>query len=385
MKLFKSLAFCSLVSCMFINSSCETKHNNEVPTVSPLNFEELSDISSIVSEITFVQLETHQSCLLVNPQKIFKTRDNKILIHDTNRVLVFDINGMFIRHIGNYGKGPGEYTHINDIALSFDEKFLYTLDPYSKIRKYSLTDGSFIEEIVVSNPSYKNFDAIAASSDGNFFLFASNPNDIKNFTEDFYCLSKYNKSGKLISEHLIRNDFLFNPFRITRSYCGNYFVRPIESDNTLHIIENGKVNEFLKFDFGKKSIPNKHIFKFGNNPWEHIQDLIGSPYFKLLMGFLDSKQQMYFYCVGENYFTYEFIFSTESLEGFYWKSNDPNPLTFMFTDSKYFYGLVDNNMFIDNKAKETIISPLKKYVLEKYNLKSDEDNNPVLFRVKIKK
>jgi len=230
MKLFKSLAFCSLVSCMFINSSCETKHNNEVPTVSPLNFEELSDISSIVSEITFVQLETHQSCLLVNPQKIFKTRDNKILIHDTNRVLVFDINGMFIRHIGNYGKGPGEYTHINDIALSFDEKFLYTLDPYSKIRKYSLTDGSFIEEIVVSNPSYKNFDAIAASSDGNFFLFASNPNDIKNFTEDFYCLSKYNKSGKLISEHLIRNDFLFNPFRITRSYCGNYFVRPIESD-----------------------------------------------------------------------------------------------------------------------------------------------------------
>lgn len=98
-------------------------------------------LSDFIENISYVPLATTQECLLdINP-KVLVTKDF-ILANTVNRSLLFSRKtGAFIREIGKYGRGPGEYRNtfgfLNEITLSY-----YFIGWNGNLVKYTL-DGVF--------------------------------------------------------------------------------------------------------------------------------------------------------------------------------------------------------------------------------------------------
>jgi hypothetical protein len=83
--------------------------------------EEQLCLSSIGRTIKYVGLETKDDCLLNEDLIIFigLVKDN-LLIADLNGCYLFNMEGKFIKQVGNKGNGPGEYGNIGNVV--YDEK-----------------------------------------------------------------------------------------------------------------------------------------------------------------------------------------------------------------------------------------------------------------------
>jgi len=116
--------------------------------------------SDIFKNCRTIILETKIECLIGNISDI-QVYDGKIFIHDKTigkSLLVFDMNGKFICRIGNFGRGPGEYSNINDATIDQDNKVVYVLDSHRKILlKYSL-EGEYISSVSIKedNVSFRS-------------------------------------------------------------------------------------------------------------------------------------------------------------------------------------------------------------------------------------
>jgi len=106
-------------------------------------------LSSIVEEIKSIELElTDES--LINPSQIVRVcllNNSHVIIAEKNQILLFSIDGTFIRSIGSRGQGPGEF--INILNLAIDEKNKHIFVGSSKIICYDL-DGTFLRESYIA-------------------------------------------------------------------------------------------------------------------------------------------------------------------------------------------------------------------------------------------
>jgi hypothetical protein len=83
--------------------------------------EEQICLSSIGRTIKYVGLETTDDCLLNEDLIVFiGLVKNNLLIADLNGCYLFNMNGKFIKKVGNRGNGPGEYGNIGNVV--YDEK-----------------------------------------------------------------------------------------------------------------------------------------------------------------------------------------------------------------------------------------------------------------------
>jgi len=363
--------------------SCTEQVSKKV--LKPLSFKVISDISEIVDTIEIVELEPNSNSYISEVLKLIETRDGQYIVKDISKITVFDSKGRFVKNIGKFGQGPGEFSYVNDIALNSGQDAVLVLDAFNQVYSYALADGSFLGKIKYEGARNKNYDAIAPSSGRDLFLSATNPLNSKNsFDNSFYCLDLYSSDGKLKSSFLCQNDFLFNPNRITRSYDGSYFVRPLEGTQILYRIENGSLREDYIIDFEGKNIPVQHIFSFGNNPWEHIQDYIKSPYFKLPMGFLETKEYLYFYCSGDDGATHEFLFNKKTFKGVRWKNDGETQLRLYSSDCEYFKTITFwSNKEIGEKSNDTnpMLLLVSKFLPKSHFM--DEDQLLLKIRLKI--
>lgn len=131
--------------------------------------------NDFIESITYVPIETLQSCLIDNSPKVYLTNDH-IIFTSTNKCLLFDrSNGKFIREIGRHGRGPAEYRatrggFFNDLTSN-----IYFQGWKGNLVKYSL-DGKptgsvsvpnykddFIEPFVPENFNYIDNNSIACN------------------------------------------------------------------------------------------------------------------------------------------------------------------------------------------------------------------------------
>jgi hypothetical protein len=77
--------------------------------------------------------------------------DNYIFVLDAwraRKLFVFDKNGNYLRQIGSWGQGPGEYLEIMDFCIDAAKREIYILDTYpKKVHKYNLDTGEYISSI----------------------------------------------------------------------------------------------------------------------------------------------------------------------------------------------------------------------------------------------
>jgi hypothetical protein len=366
----------------------EKKLINEGIVINPLDCtQQIKSFDHLIDTAFTIPLEANEGSFIVDIGKILKTKDKKFIILNTSNILLFDYSGRFLFEIGTMGKGPGEYMKIYDICLSSDEKFIYALDCYNRVYKYSIVDGSFIEKIIPSWAQNKRTcDGICISDNNGFYLFCSNPKDYRDFENDFYCMGKFDSKGKLIEELFLRTDFCLTPQRFTQTYDQCTFIRPLEGERSLFKVKNGKLTSLFQISFGEKEVPLKYIYDLKGRVAQNIPKFIESPFYKLPIGFQDTHDMFYFKSIGPEGITHEFLLNKSNLKGVQWSHADKLHFALNCSDSTYFYG-VYNDAEISNKdqLKTRPSNALREYLVKQLNLEPISiDSNPTIIAIKFK-
>ena len=228
-------------------AGCNTYNKDKnVITVEANKIQDIIKVSAIFDSIKYVPLETTDSSLFKDIDKLCIDSCGNIFILDiegTNAVYMFGKEGQFKRQIGNLGRGPGEYNEISDLNL-YQDTILEIYDSgQDKIIQYDTT-GKMIHEIY-------NIEAGSAQ----FFHIGD--------TLGFYRPNGKNAFNLTILVKDKKYSYLKQDYLELRSK-GNYFHTDGKqvycTDNyndTLYIIKDAKVYPFLYIDFQKNKLPEK--------------------------------------------------------------------------------------------------------------------------------
>lgn len=151
------LGICCGLSLLLL--SCSPQTATKLPVVDIIgglnNVKPLS-LSEITERIDYVKLETNPECLIGSGSAIFV--DRFIYIKDSRpaRLLVFDLDGKFIRQISRQGKGPGEYTNFAYFDVSQDNRYIAIGGIGGGVKLYT-TIGEFKAEAQLNAPFLSGF------------------------------------------------------------------------------------------------------------------------------------------------------------------------------------------------------------------------------------
>ena len=338
----------------------------------------VNDLLPYIDSVEVVPLETTGKALIGLVGKILLLPNGNVLIKSTASMFMFSPEGKFLFQIGKNGRGPEEYLTIDDVCLSQDARELWILGG-CEIVKYSTETGRFIRKTTLELPEICNgFDAIASGPGHSAFLYYCPQMDENNFSEDFYCLYRYDEQGRILQKFLPRKDYGLNIALITQTSDNRYILRPQDSDNICYYLSDSLPVPRVKIDFGKETIKNRYS--------SDLQTYLRSDYYKMPVYIYDTRDYFYFsYCGPEAtdcYCIHSFKNSkTITCER---KGDDADGM-FMIggADKDFFYGIYNDYRDWD----EILLNRqdlLKRAIIQKTHLRIPEDSNPLLVKVKFK-
>ena len=338
----------------------------------------VNDLLPYIDSVEVVPLETTGKALIGLVGKILLLPNGNVLIKSTASMFMFSPEGKFLFQIGKNGRGPEEYLTIDDVCLSQDARELWILGG-CEIVKYSTETGQFIRKTTLELPEICNgFDAIASGPGHSAFLYYCPQMDENNFSEDFYCLYRYDEQGRILQKFLPRKDYGLNIALITQTSDNRYILRPQDSDNICYYLSDSLPVPRVKIDFGKETIKNRYS--------SDLQTYLRSDYYKMPVYIYDTRDYFYFsYCGPEATDCY-CIHSFKNNKTITWerKGDDADGM-FMIggADKDFFYGIYNDYRDWD----EILLNRqdlLKRAIIQKTHLRIPEDSSPLLVKVKFK-
>ena len=338
----------------------------------------VDDLLPYIDSVEVVPLETTGKALIGLVGKILLLPNGNVLIKSTASMFMFSPEGKFLFQIGKNGRGPEEYLTIDDVCLSQDARELWILGG-CEIVKYSTETGRFIRKTTLELPEIcTGFDAIASGPGHSAFLYYCPQMDENNFSEDFYCLYRYDEQGRILQKFLPRKDYGLNIALITQTSDNRYILRPQDSDNICYYLSDSLPVPRVKIDFGKETIKNRYS--------SDLQTYLRSDYYKMPVYIYDTRDYFYFsYCGPEATDCY-CIHSFKNNKTITWerKGDDADGM-FMIggADKDFFYGIYNDYRDWD----EILLNRqdlLKRAIIQKTHLRIPEDSNPLLVKGKFK-
>ena len=273
MKFLFYFSFLFLVSCTSSHNVISYKDSRVI------NLDERKEnvllFSDIFKSAKTIILETNKDYLIGNIASI-QVYDNHIFVCDVlvaNSLYVFDLDGRFVRKIGQMGRGPGEYIKIIDFTLDIDNKIIYLLDNTKWIHSYAF-DGTHIKKIEIDVPKI-NTKSIQYYKG---YIYA----DVIDYSaaDDEYMLLRVDvKNGKVLSHYFPSSlNKGWNELRINQAFWGRLNDHPLYTqifmNEIIKIDEQPKVQFLLQSDrlTTEKDIENIR----GKNMYETMKN-----YFKL--------------------------------------------------------------------------------------------------------
>ena len=338
----------------------------------------VNDLLPYIDSVEVVPLETTGKALIGLVGKILLLPNGNVLIKSTASMFMFSPEGKFLFQIGKNGRGPEEYLTIDDVCLSQDARELWILGG-CEIVKYSTETGQFIRKTTLELPEICNgFDAIASGPGHSAFLYYCPQMDENNFSEDFYCLYRYDEQGRILQKFLPRKDYGLNIALITQTSDNRYILRPQDSDNICYYLSDSLPVPRVKIDFGKETIKNRYS--------SDLQTYLRSDYYKMPVYIYDTRDYFYFsYCGPEATDCY-CIHSFKNNKTITWerKGDDADGMFMIGGANKvFFYGIYNDYRDWD----EILLNRqdlLKRAIIQKTHLRIPEDSNPLLVKVKFK-
>ena len=144
----------TLLLLLLLLSCSHKKEGSKNESILKINVDPLQstdkDLTDILKNIRYIQLETSSNCLLNSISKI-EIEKEKIFIFTSGRngnLFCFDLNGKYLFSVGSQGNGPGEYVFLTDFYIDRKLNCIWVGDDARKILKYDLS-GNFIEQYKV--------------------------------------------------------------------------------------------------------------------------------------------------------------------------------------------------------------------------------------------
>jgi len=206
-------------------------------------------LSTIGSKLEYIPLETDPDCLIETISNVFVT-DSFIFVSDYDRLLLFDINGNYIRQIGTKGRGPGEYTSVGDFIIDNEQREIYILS--SRMVLVYDFEGRFKRDFNLDFP-------------GRQFIMDENDNLILHpfnipqpTTDTVYSWYIYDKTGtirtKLLNTLKRVNGGVIVPFSPLYTYNGTPHFMEFGVD-TLYNYANNQKTAYAIFHYGNMKFP----------------------------------------------------------------------------------------------------------------------------------
>jgi len=244
----------------------EQQKKDEIPRFSsiPVTYsdENVFNLSSLSKDATFVKLETNDSCLIQNINKIFYI-DDQIIIGSENDILFFGKSGEFKYLINRQGAGPEEYLRLSDFDISSDRKRISILDT----RKKEILEYDFRGNLHRRNKLDNWYIGIKYLNDSLYLLYSGNQisgnNNMKFSTyniktssviDSFYPISV--QKSKYLHIHSANN---FSSFKNELLFCELY-------NDTIYTVTPSGYAPLYYLDFGEHKIPSSLL----NDSYEMI-------------------------------------------------------------------------------------------------------------------
>jgi hypothetical protein len=189
--------------------SCRSS-NNGLYSFDPTTLKE-NDIalSQIADDITYIPLDNSFPISLIYQPKY--SINNSIYLSAINTgIMAFDKSGRFLRRIGNYGRGPGEYGTCFNFTVDETLESVYVLD--NKTIKVYSRRGNFLRSI----PLAENGEGVESIEILNSKIYLSYRPQYENVTNDWIILDTL---GNLINSKQ-RTD---RPFTVNWSMSGGMY------------------------------------------------------------------------------------------------------------------------------------------------------------------
>lgn len=98
----------------------------------------------------------------------FLVRDYDLRDEENQAIEIYDKGGRFIRKLGKFGEGPGQYFRLTSIAIG-DDGAIWAADLAGRLMRYSAT-GQFLGSTLIQKPSYRVSSLVLDGKHGVFYL-----------------------------------------------------------------------------------------------------------------------------------------------------------------------------------------------------------------------
>ena len=361
-----------VLATFFLVISCRNTQTSQLMNISvDINQKVTLSLSLITEEITAIELELSDESI-TSPERVEQVLffDNNLIIVESRKILVFDMNGNFIRTIGSKGQGPREYYDIRNMTIDEKNGGVYVVDSNSKILCYDL-NGNYLKGITqFQQDEFSIIDLKYINDD--LLLVVEQWKPKANGVCKHSAILKLNDELQITDSCMIRDDASEKWNRVYHSYDNYLFygnstiylyypdlyavdTNPAETvlRDTLYRFEKNQLIPELKLKFNESGIEdNKNIYLFNI--------------------YRSSGYVFAVYYNKKNNTTYRFIYDTDTGKGY-------NVLNGEFTDDM-------NQIEEQVKIRPVTMNTELFYYLHTHMKPDDiEEPNPTLYIGKLKK
>lgn len=250
----------------FLNIYCSRVHNNlsnvkyNISTIDLTGIDQLENselnISQIVDNLNvkYVKLETTEKSMV---EVIFDSEINNsnIFILNKSGLLMFDLNGKFIKKIGTYGKGPNE--HLGILGFSCTDSLIAIISNFTRKMLLYNSKGDFLKTFSVNVSAGKpNFINNSCMSINRRF------GDI--YDNDYYITEIVKTTGDTIAIRYLRNEILKSKRLYVEAnsqwyYNDTLYIKESLTD-TIYTITNNSITPRFVLDMGKYKLPDDFLY-----------------------------------------------------------------------------------------------------------------------------
>ncbi len=156
-----------------------------------------------VSSVTLEKTEGRVDQVLPVPAGGYLTRDYDWTRAQTQAIELFDAAGKRVRKIGEFGRGPGTYFRLKEIALGEDGK-IWVADVQGRLSFFDL-NGKFIDSLLIQLPGYRVRGVALDEERGRFYLTGCLPLEVY-LNDGCQLVHQYNMANRLYEQSFVETD-----------------------------------------------------------------------------------------------------------------------------------------------------------------------------------
>ena len=226
------------------------------------------DLSGIISEIEYIPLETNDSSLIGNIDKLIAYNKGYIILDKKrNKIFHFDKDGNFLSNIGALGNAPGEYLHLNDADIDVKNNVLTVIGNIKplKLIEYSL-DGLRMNERV-----FKNINGERLAIDKLHLVTHQTAPTKRKKGYSLYLSDRYGNLQNKFLQFEKHNDS-YKTYNNTFIHYGDTIIYHKHLNDTIYQLVNNNLKVRYVFNFGKATMPPEVKKEFNINIAKYFEE-----------------------------------------------------------------------------------------------------------------